>query len=42
MFIDVDSSAASEYLSVQSESILLANPSTEYKAHARLENLASD
>lgn len=41
MFVNVTASAASEYMSVELNNLLVAKPSTEYKAHARLENLVS-
>lgn len=42
MFLDVTASGASEYMSVEMNSLLACKPSTEYKARWRLENLASD
>lgn len=42
MFIDISASGAAEYMSVEMNSLLACKASTQYKAHARIENLDAD
>jgi hypothetical protein len=41
MFVNVTASAASQYMSVELNSLLVAKPSTDYIATARIENLVA-